>query len=117
MPAFKVHLNGRKVCVASLNGFGVLGAHVNYVCRKDAQKNPRLSLHVGGLDSATGEHLVWREAHPIRVGDKLSVEVVASARADRPTSRKKSDPAGDLRARKKYVRKMAKEFGWKIATK
>jgi hypothetical protein len=117
MPAFKVHLNGKKVCTASLDGLGVLAAHVSYVCRKDACQHQALSLHVGGLDSTTGEHIVWHEAHPIRVGDKLSIEIVESARADKPVSRKKRDPAADLRARKKYVRIMAKELGWKIQTK
>lgn len=117
MPAFKVHLNGKKVCTASLDGLGVLDAHVCYVRRKDSRHRQELSLHVGGLDSATGEHIVWHEAHQIRVGDKLSIEIVESARADKPVSRKKHDPAVDLRARKKYVRKMAKELGWKIQTK
>lgn len=116
MPAFKIHLNGKKVCVASLEGTGVLGAHVSYVCRKDTPTQRVLSLHVGGLNSSTGEHLIWQEAHPIAVGDKLMVEVVESARADKPTSRRKPDPAADLRARKKYVRQMAKELGWKIHT-
>jgi hypothetical protein len=114
MPAFKLHINGKKLCIASLDDIGVLSAHVSYVCRKHTPEQKPLSLHVSGLDSSTGEHLVWHEARPISVGDKLSIEVIETARGDKPTSRKKPDPVADLRARKQYVRKMAKEFGWKI---
>ncbi len=117
MPAFKVHLNRKKVCTASLDGIGVFGAHVSYVCRKDAPEQKTLSLHVGGWDATAGEHIIWQEAHPICVGDRLSIEVVESAKADKPVIRKKPDPAADLRARKKYVRKLAKELGWKIQAK
>jgi hypothetical protein len=118
MPAFKIQLNGKKLCIASLDArAGVLGAHVSSVCRGEAREQKTLLLHVGGLVSATGEHLVWHQAHPINVGDKLSVEVVEMALSDKPSSRKKSNPVADLKARKQYVRKMAKEFGWKIQTK
>jgi hypothetical protein len=118
MPAFKIHINGKKFCIASIDGSaGVLGTHLSYVCRGNAREHQTLSLHVGGLVSSTGEHFVWHEAYPINVGDKLSIEVVEVAQTDKPSSRKKSDRVADLRDRKQYVRKMAKEFGWKIQTK
>jgi hypothetical protein len=63
---------------------------------------------------STGEHLVWGENRPIQFGDKVSVEVVENARSDPPSRRKKPDPVDDLRRKKLYVRKMAKELGWKI---
>jgi hypothetical protein len=115
MPALKVYINGKKLCVASLDGTGVLSAHVSYVCRKDTPEQKPLWLHIGGLNSSIGKHLVWQD-RPISIGDKLSIEVVEMARGDKPSSRKKPDPVADLRARKQYVRKMAKEFGWKIVT-
>lgn len=114
MPVFKVHLNGKRICTAGLPGDGVLGAHVSWVRRKGARGTPELSLHVGGLDSSTGEHLVWQQALPMRVGDFVRIEVAEAARTDAPATRQKADPAADLRARKRYVRKMAAEFGWKL---
>ena len=114
MPAFKVHLNGENVCTAGLSGAGVLGAHVSWVRRKGSRRAPELSLHVGGLDSSMGEHLVWHEALPVQIGDEVRIKVSASARIDEPSTRKKPDAAADLRARKSYVRKLAKELGWKL---
>ncbi len=117
MPAFKIHLNGKKFCVASLDGSaGVLGAQLSYVCRGKGRERQTLSLHVSGLVSSTGEQLVWHEAYPVKVGDKLSIEVVEAAQADKPSSLKKSDPAADLQVRQQYVRKMANKFGGKSQT-
>ncbi len=114
MPAFKVHLNGKEVCTAGLSGYGVLGAHLSWVRRKGSRRAPEFSLHVGGLDSSTGEHLVWHEDLPVQVGDEVRIKVSAAALTDEPSRRKKPDPVADLRARKSYVRKMAKELGWKL---
>ena len=112
MPGLIIHLNGKKFCIASLGNFGVLSAHVSFVHRKTDPKRPNLDLHIRGLDSSTGEHLVWHEAHPLGIGDKVSIEAVKATRGDKPARRKRPDPAADLRARKRYVRKMAKELGW-----
>ena len=73
----------------------------------------QLQLHVGGLASATEEHLRWLD-QPLRIGDEVRVRVLKDAPVDAPSSRSKIDRAKDLRAQKKYVRDMAKKFGWKI---
>lgn len=114
MATFKVHVNGKRVCTAGLLGDGVLGAHVSSVRRKGSRKPAELSLHIGGLDSSTGEHLVWHEALPLQVGDEVRIKVSMDGRTDEPSARKKPDALADLRARKTYVRKMAKELGWKL---
>ena len=114
MRAFKVDLNSKKVCTAGLPGHGVLGAHLSWVRRKGSHAPPELSLYVGGLDSSTGEHLVWHEALPVQVGDEVRIKVSSMAHIDRPSTRKKPDAAADLRARTTYVRKMAKQLGWKL---
>jgi hypothetical protein len=114
MPTFKVKVNGKQVCTAGLAGAGVLGAHVSSVHRKGPRKLVQLSLHVGGLDSGTGEHLVWHEALRLHTGDEVRITVAADGVADKPATRKKADESQDLRARKNYVRKMAKQLGWKL---
>ncbi len=114
MPTFNVHVNGKRVCTAGLAGNGVLGAHVSSIRRKASREPAQLSLHVGGLDSATGEHLVWHEALRLRVGDEIRIKVSADGPTDEPSERKKPDSSADLRARQDYVRKMAKELGWKL---
>ena len=50
------------------------------------------------------------------VGDEVRIEVVDDDSVDRPRSRKRRDRAQELRAQKRYVREMAKQFGWKIQT-
>jgi hypothetical protein len=112
MTAFNIHLNGKKVCTAGVDGYGVLGAHVSSVRRKGVRG--QLSLHVGGLRSETGEHVVWHEALRLKAGDEVRIEVVESERPDSPTLTKKPDATADERARKKYVRDMARQLGWKI---
>jgi hypothetical protein len=114
MPTFKIQVNGERVCTAGLPGDGVLGAHVSSVRRKGSRKPAQLSLHVGGLDSGTGEHLVWHEALALRVGDEVQIKLSMDGRTDEPSARKKPDSSADLRAQKSYVRKMAKELGWKL---
>ena len=74
-----------------------------------------LRLDVGGLASDSGEHLRWVD-RKLKRGDVISIRVVEAASADKPRERKRPDPAADLRAKKRYVRKMAKELGWRIVT-
>ncbi len=114
MPSFKVKVNGKVACTAVLDGEGVLGAHISWVRRKGSRKPPQLSLHVGGLDSRSGDHLIWYEALPLHLGDEVRVRMVADRTGDPPAVRKRADPAADRRARESYVRNMAKELGWKL---
>jgi hypothetical protein len=104
--------------------FGVLGAHVSWVRRKGRytkEKKPdsveeELRLHVGGLVTATEEHVRWQE-RDLKIGDEVRVVIAEDAKIDRPRSRYRDDPAKALRSQKRYVREMAKQFGWKIQTK
>ena len=114
MPAFRVRLNGKKVSVAGIDGDGVLSANVVWVRRKGARVAQEFALDVSGLRSATGDHVVWQEALPLKIGDEVCVEVIDAARLDNPTRTKKHDAAAEERSRRHYVRRMAKQFGWKI---
>ena len=122
MPVFHVYLNGKKVSTAGVGDIGVLSAHVTWVRRtqKDMQvKMPKeeLTLDVGGLISPKEEYVRWLDRAALQVGDEVRIIVAKAAKVDRPRSRKQSDPAEDLRRQKRYVREMAKRFGWKIQTR
>ena len=122
MPVFHVYLNGKKVSTAGVGDSGVLSAHVTWVCRtpKDMQaKMPteELTLDVGGLISPEDEYVRWLDRKDLQVGDEVRITVAKAGKIDRPRSRKRSDPADDLRRQKRYVREMAKRFGWKIQTR
>ena len=121
MPVFHVYLNGKKVSTAGVGALGVLSTHVTWVRRTQEDmlvKMPveELTLHVGGLISPKKEHVRWLD-RPLQVGDEVRITVADGAKIDRPRSRKRSDPAEDLRRQKRYVRQMAKRFGWKIQTR
>ena len=124
MPVFHVYLNGKKVRTAGVGDLGVLSAHVSWVRRKGERtlaKKPdsveeELTLHVGGLITPTEEHVRWLDCS-LKVGDEVRIRVVADAPVDRPRSRERRDRSKELRSQKRYVREMAKRFGWKIQTR
>ena len=120
MPVFRVYLNGKKVSTAGVGELGVLGAHVSWVRRTGEHTLTRkggsveeLTLHVGGLITSTEEHVRWLD-RKLKVGDEVSIRVIERAPVDRPRSRERRDRSKELRSQKRYVREMAKRFGWKI---
>ncbi len=113
MRAFEVYSNDRKLCVAGIGDDGVLTAIVNWVAEKG---NGDLFLTVAGLVSPVSEHVNWVR-QDLAVGDTITVKIVEASSTDVPRSRKRSNPAGDLKQQKSYVRAMAKKPGWKIQTK
>lgn len=80
--AFVVRVNGKRLCVAGVGPNGVLTAIVHWVGggpRRDAESD--FGFHVGGLDSRTGEHLDYTTPR-LRVGDKVSIEIVETEVVD-----------------------------------
>lgn len=72
-------------------------------------------MHVGGL--ANEEHMDWIKPKHLQIGDEICVKIVESESADEPERRRWNHPAETLKAKKRYVRMMAKDLGWKIETK
>ena len=78
MIAFQVALNGKPICLAGVGMNGVLTSMVEWMGGKKLGKGvlkKHLRLIVGGLDTATKEHLYW-ETPKIRVGDEVAIKVV-----------------------------------------
>jgi len=113
MRAFEVYLNDERLCLAGIGDDGVLTAIVDYVAGDGRQE---LRLQVGGLITPQGEHVRWRNP-PLRIGDEVRVKIVESKAVDRPTKRHRRNPAEETKAQKRYVREMAKRFGWKVQTR
>jgi hypothetical protein len=111
MRAFEIRLNGEKLCLAGIGDDGVLSAIVNWVTGRQAAD---LFLHVGGLVSSADEHVAWIKQKKLSVGDSVEIKIVEASSVDVPVRRRRRDPAKDMRNRKKYVRAMAKQLGWKI---
>ena len=113
MRAFEVHLNNKKVCVAGIGDDGVLTAIMDYVCGHGRNDT---ALSVGGLTSEN-EHVRWVMRRKLRLGDEVLVKVVEAGPIDKPKARHRREAAQELRDQKRYVREMAKRFGWTISAK
>ena len=113
MVAFKVSLNGKHVCTAGVRHFGVVSTIATWVRRRPERSRAgrsieeRLTAEIGGLDSDAKEHLTWL-AQRLRVGDRLSVEVVDADRVDKPKRRVREDPRMVDRAKKQYFERLKK---------
>jgi len=118
MLTFEVHLNGKKVCTAGIGEPGVLTSVVTWVLG-DGQGRPKgkeeLDFSVGGLVSRTEEHLYWL-TRGLRRGDEIFIRIIEGGAADRARRSRRERPAERQKREKSYVRRMARQFGWKIKT-
>ena len=113
MRAFEVHLNGKRLCVAGIGDQGVLNALISLML---GQNRNEVRLEVGGLSLPFQEYLTWSK-RKLRSGDEVRIRVCEANSIDRPKERIKQveiDPKEDIRNQKRYVREMARKFGWKI---
>ena len=117
MRALEYHINGKRACVAGINGAGVLATHVDIVrgsVRSPEQHAPEdIHIHVGGLNSHTRTHLVWLH-RSLRVGDSVPIDVVETKRVNRPKKAKSESVKSRMRREQEYVAKKAAEWGWII---
>jgi hypothetical protein len=109
MRAFSISLNRKKLCLAGVGERGVLSAIVNWVA---GDHGADLFMHVGGL--ANEEHIDWVKQKSLQVGDEIRVKIVEVRSVDKPVRKRRIHPAETLKAKRRYVRMMAKELGWKI---
>jgi hypothetical protein len=120
MIAFEVSLNGKKMCTAVVGKVGVLSTILSWRGPQPYEKGGApvgedIRLDVGGLESDSGDHVGWADQN-LKRGDVVAIKVLDVRSVDKPTERKRPDPAGDLRSKKRYVREMAKQLGRKIQT-
>jgi hypothetical protein len=106
MRAFKVSLNGKKLCLAGVGERGVLSAIVNWVA---GDHGADLFMEVGGL--ASEEHVAWVSQKRLGVGDEIRVKIVEARLVDKPVEKRRVHPSETLSSQKRYVRMMAKKLG------
>jgi hypothetical protein len=121
MIALAVYLNRKKLTVGGADDLCVLNAIVNAVGklgntaeRIGTRRQPDLWLSVGGLTKRSGgaqdEHLRWIGHKRLRIGDKITVQLVRTDQPDKPASasvatRNRSTAARRLRERMKTTAK------------
>ena len=66
------------------------------------------------MTSQTKEHVDWVPQKPLKVSDTIEVTISETSTVDEPTRRNADSPGQELEAKKDYVRRLAKDFGWKI---
>lgn len=120
MIGLAVYLNRRRLTVAGAEDLGVLNAIVNAVGQLGKSTAPigkrttrDLWLSVGGLTrrakGAEDEHLRWVRMKRLRVGDKVTAEVVRTEQPDRHVGATVADSRHKARKRmQKLLRGKAK---------
>ncbi|MFG0334820.1 MAG: hypothetical protein ACF8TS_15805 [Maioricimonas sp. JB049] len=94
----EVLLNGERVCLAGIDGDGVLAVGLNYV--KQPDEDARFDLHVGGLgryrsDQPREQHVTWPTPETIGVGDELTIRLIPPGEFDSPSGMAEH-PAAEL---------------------
>jgi len=93
--AFLIRLNGKRLWAAGIGPDGVLTAIIDWVGGASPRTaEGQFGLHVGGLDCRTGEEFEY-ETPGLKVGDKVSVEIIEADRVDPATKRHVPDLSGD----------------------
>jgi hypothetical protein len=111
MQAFDVFLNGQRLCLAGIDGDSVLDVMITHL--KHNIDKDELDLEVGGLVSATGEHVTWGTT-PLKMGDEVRVTIAETDSADEPKARRPRNRTEEVEQKKQYVRGMPKELGWTL---
>ena len=118
MIAYEILLNGKKVCLAGVDGLGVLSANLSSVSRapnpdagEDASvPTKELTLEVGGLRSVEGIHVSWLN-HPLAVGDTVTIIVKEATLVDEPRAAPQRESAEVVReSKRRYYEELKKEF-------
>jgi hypothetical protein len=86
MKAFRVSVNGKPLCTVGIGALGVLHVIVDWVRRKGEPAAGEFDLSIGGLDTASEEHVGWPVPR-IGVGDEITIRVVDSDEIDTPSER------------------------------
>ena len=89
-----MHLNGRRVCTAGLDSRGVLSVIIDHV---SGESRDEVALTVGGMTTATEEHLRWVERQKLQMGDEIQIKIIDVESADNPQRRFTRDGAAELK--------------------
>ena len=89
MIAFRVFRNDSEVCLAGVEGLGVLTAIVTWANRdgeftESGQPEESLDLTIGALQTVTQENRMW-PTHRLTVGERITIQIEDSEGVMQPT--------------------------------
>ncbi|MFT3990783.1 MAG: hypothetical protein QM680_05175 [Luteolibacter sp.] len=118
MVAFRIFRNGSEICLAGVEGLGVLTAIVTWANRDgeftdSGQPEQSLDLTVGALHTDTEENLAW-PIQRLSVGETITIHIENSDVAMNPTERYTYSEDFKMNAMKQSARDLAKKLGWQL---
>src|SRR5665213_2700727 len=111
MRAFKIYVNGKKLCVAGVEE-GQL--HFSIGCAENKHGRGEVGLNMTGY-LLTQKTIRW-QLLSLQMNDQVLIKIVETKTADKFEVLQKA-PKDSRKYEKAYVRRMAKEFGWTIQVK
>jgi hypothetical protein len=118
MIAFRIFRNDSDVCLAGVEGLGVLTAIVTWANRdgeftESGQPEESLDLTIGALHTVTQENRMW-PTHCLSVGERITIQIEDSEGVMQPTETRIYSDDFKLEAAKQNARDMAKKLGWQL---
>lgn len=118
MIAFRVFRNDSEVCLAGVEGLGVLTAIVTWASRdgeftESGQPDQSLDLTIGALQTVTQENTMW-PTQRLSVGEKITIQIEDSEDIMPPVETRIYSDEFKLEATKQNARDLAKKLGWQL---
>lgn len=118
MIAFRVFRNNSEVCLAGVDGLGVLTAIVTWVNRTgeftdSGQPEESLNLTIGALHNPTQENLMW-PTERLLVGDSVTIRIEEADIVSEPCVREIFSTESPIESMKNRTRELAAELGWTL---
>ena len=118
MVAFRIFRNDTEVCLAGVEGLGVLTAIVTWANRdgkytESGQPEESLDLTIGALHTVTQENRMW-PTHRLTVGEKITIQIEDLEAVMPPTETLTYSDEFKLEATKQNARDLAKKLGWQL---
>ncbi len=99
MITFRVTINNEPVVVAGHEDLSVLSSIVSGTALRDESSSANLHLHLGGLTGRGGgaeeEFFNWMEHRPLKVGDRVELEIVEGEASSPIENRKPGGTHGE----------------------
>ncbi len=119
MIAFRVFRNDSEVCLAGVEGLGVLTAIVTWANRdgeftESGQPEELLDLTIGALHTVTQENRMW-STHRLSVGERITIQIEDSEGVMLPAETRICSDEFKREASKQDARDLAKKLGWQLA--
>jgi len=103
-----------------MSGPCALTAALSWVLREPTSrrgKRKELNFGVVGLVSRSDEFLEWLQ-HDLLPGDEVTIRIIEAAKVDKPKKRRRqrATPTQLQRRKQAFIKRLAKELGWKVQT-